>query len=340
MSVIIGILIILAIVAAAYLVIKSFERKFSEQEERRESALVSELRTQIDQKLTENKSEVTEATRQVNERLTQASQYIMELNKSVGQFTELGKSMKDFQDLFLSQKSRGIVGEQVLNELLKMVLPANMYELQHRFSDGTRVDAVVKLKDGLIPVDAKFPMENFRLMNSAETEAERNAARREFIKDVKNHIDTISKKYILPQEGTLEFAVLYVPIESVYNSISEDAALAGYAQEKKIWILSPNNFFQLLQIVMSVYQHAKANELAIQALKAIKGVQIEAGRFETELGKLTTHITNAKNMSDSVNSRFQKLAGKIENVTTLELEETKMLEPHPEHLGSVEPVDN
>src|SRR3989304_8508787 len=180
---------------------------------------LSEMRLSVD-KNTQTMQERLEATNKaINERLDNAARVIGNVGKEVGQMSEIGRSMKDLQDFLRSPKLRGNIGEQVLRELLGQFLPKESFHLQYRFRSGEAVDAAIKTESGIIPIDSKFPMENFRQMMKSESESEKKAYEKDFIRDVKKHIDDISKKYILPEEGTIDYALMYVPSEPIYYEI-------------------------------------------------------------------------------------------------------------------------
>ena len=141
---------------------------------------------------------------------------------------------------------------------------------------------------------------------------------REFIRAVKKHIGDISKKYILPQEGTVDFAVMYVPSESVYYEIAANQPeIIDFAANQKVYLVSPNNFYYFLKIIMIGLEGAKLQEEGKKIWETLKAVQHDAGKFGEQLGVLSRHVTNAKNSMDGVNSEFIKLSGKIENIKLL-----------------------
>src|SRR3989338_9319184 len=177
---------------------------------------------------------IISSNRDINSRLTEAARLFADVQRKVGEMTELGRSMKDVQELLKGPKTRGIFGEDALESLLKQVLPADNYEMQYRFESGEAVDCVIKLKDGLLCIDSKFPLENFRAMMKVESEEDKNNLRKAFLRDVKKHVESISKKYILPREGTLDLALMYVPMESVFQEIIDDQDLMEFARSKKI----------------------------------------------------------------------------------------------------------
>lgn len=178
--------------------------------------------------------QLSKTTEAINQRLDNAAKIIGGVNKELGQMQEVGRQMKDLQDFLRSPKLRGNIGEQVLRDLLEQFFSKEHFELQYKFNEGQIVDAIIKTDKGIIPIDSKFPMENFQKMLKTESEKDKNNFSKEFIKDVKKHINDISKKYILPQEGTIDFAVMYIPSETIYYEIIRgDENLNTFAQEKK-----------------------------------------------------------------------------------------------------------
>ena len=137
-----------------------------------------------------------ENNKQINERLTRAAEVIGQVNKEIGEMSEIGRGMRELQDFLKSPKLRGNIGEEVLKDLISQTSPKNSFYLQYQFSSGEKVDAAIKTDAGILPIDSKFPMENFAKMVKAETQTEKDAYKKEFIRDVKKHIDAISKKYI------------------------------------------------------------------------------------------------------------------------------------------------
>ena len=272
----------------------------------------------LNQNLQGMSQRIDETTRAINERLDNAAKVVAGVAKELGAVQEMGRGMKDLQDFLRSPKLRGNIGEQVLRDLLEQYFPHEHFELQYTFQSGERVDAILKTDKGLIPIDSKFPMENFAKMLKAESEGERDALKREFVRDVKKHVDAIAKKYILPQEGTVDFAVMYVPSESVYYEIiRDDSDLNSYANGKKVFLVSPNSFFYFLKVIMMGMEGKRIEEQAKRILELLIAMQQDAGKFGEALGVVTTHVTNAKNAVDRANTEYMRLAGKIDQVRML-----------------------
>ena len=269
---------------------------------------------------------ISSSNKDINNRLTEAARLFSDVQRKVGEMTELGRSMKDVQDLLKGPKTRGIFGEDALEMLLKQVLPQQSYQMQYRFESGEIVDCVIRLKEGLICVDSKFPLENFRALLKAENEVDVSAFRKAFARDVKKHVEAIAKKYILPNEGTLDFALMYVPMESVFQEIVNDQELNEYSRAKKVFITSPNSFYNYITTISNVLKGAKMNELARQVLNLLGALKQDSDKFTNTLGVLTKHVTNAKSTVDSVNDEFRALTSKIDRAQTLQIEEKKQVE--------------
>ncbi len=159
---------------------------------------------------------------QLNQRLDNAARLMSQIQKEAGKFAELSLSMRNLQDYLRSPKLRGNIGEQVLKDLVSQMFPKNSFFLQHTFRSGDKVDVAIKTDAGILSIDSKFPAENFQKMMAAVNEAEKEVSRKALNRDVKKHIDDIAKKYILPDEGTMDFALMYIPSEPIYYEVVND----------------------------------------------------------------------------------------------------------------------
>ncbi|MGQ0570439.1 MAG: DNA recombination protein RmuC [Armatimonadota bacterium] len=297
-----------------------------------------------------------EVTRQVNERLAESAQVLRQVNDALGQrldtnlqmvgqrFTEtaglvstvherlkgleeaagrifeVGRDLASLQEVLQPPKMRGGVGEVLLEGLLRDRLPEGRYGMQHRFRNGTFVDAVIRLEDRLVPVDSKFPIEGFRTMLRSTSEEERTRARREFARQVQGHIRTIADKYILPDEGTFDFALMYIPAENVYYEAvvqgDEADGLYAYAMERRVIPVSPTTFYAYL---IALVYGLKGLQVEKQAAQIRAGLaQLAAGfdRVSDPLDKLGEQIRRAqRNCDDAVRAlgrfgdRLQALSG-------------------------------
>jgi len=273
-------------------------------------------------------SSLQKNTQALNERLDAAARVISRVQRNIGEMSEIGRGMKDLQEFLRSPKIRGNLGEQILKELLTQVLPKQSFNLQYTFKSGEKVDAAIKTAAGIIPVDSKFPMENFRKMAGAESEAEKKAFEKQFIRDVKIHIDTISKKYILTEEGTIDYALMYIPSEAVYYEIVNNSQLFDHASSKRVLPVSPTTFYAYIRAILMSFEGQKIEAKAREILAAIRAVQKDYNKVEDNLSKLQRHLNNAYNMMSNVLSSFTQLGQKIVSTQSLGQgvkEETKKL---------------
>ena len=318
-------IIITALIVAAFGVVylqlkKLIDSKSENETTRLLTQLVSDMRGSMDK----TTSSMVNQTKAINERLDRAAQVISGVSKSVGEMTELGRSMKDLQEFLRSPKMRGQIGEAVLKDILGQALPKQHFHLQYVFKGGEIVDAALQLEQGIIPIDAKFPMENFRKMTKARDEKEQAAYRKVFVSDVKKHIDAISTKYIRPQEGTLDFALMYIPSEPVYyEMISNAPELDDYAYRKRVRPVSPSTMYAYLRAIIMSLEGSKIEAQAGQILAALREIAGETEKFGSSLSVLTRHIKNAAATSDDVNSRFSRLSSRISTVQNIEAKATK-----------------
>lgn len=258
-------------------------------------------------------------TKALNERLDNAARVIAGVQKNIGEMSEIGRSMKDLQEFLRSPKLRGNIGEQVLKELLGQMLPKQSFFLQYGFKNGAMVDAAIKTAAGIIPVDAKFPMENYRKLAKAQSESERKMLQREFIKDIKRHIEDISKKYILTDEGTIDYALMYIPSESVYYEIvNSDSDLIDYSHTMRVLPVSPTTFYAYLRAILMSFEGQKIEARAREILQAIRAVQKDYTKVDENLSVLGKHIGNSYNMMSTVTTSFSQLGQKITATQSLE----------------------
>jgi len=254
----------------------------------------------------------------INERLDKAAEIIAQVNKELGGMREIGHQMQSLQEFLKSPKLRGNIGEHILQDLLEQCFSRHHFELQYKFRSGERVDAILKTKEGIIPIDAKFPMENFRKMLSAKNKQEKKEATKLFIRDIKKHIDNISEKYILPQEGTVDFAIMYIPSEAVYYEIIRHLeGICNYAQKKKVYFVSPNSFYYFLRIIMIGMRGQQIQEEAKKILEIMLAIKEDAEKLGRVIDIANTHITNAKNALDRINTEYTRMLSKIDQIKLL-----------------------
>ena len=258
------------------------------------------------------------STRTLNERLDTAAKVMGSVQRNLGEMSEIGRGMKELQEFLQSPKLRGNIGEQVLKDLISQMFPKNAFILQHTFKSGERVDAAIKTNAGILPIDSKFPMENFQKMVKEETKKERNSIKRVFVRDVKKHIKDISKKYILPEEGTMDFALMYVPSEPVYYEVVNTLELTEYAKTQRVYPVSPTTLYAHLQTILLSFEGQKIEKKARMVFSLLRAVQKDYAKVEDNLSTLQKHVGNAGNMMNNVLSSFVSLGQKITSTKSLD----------------------
>lgn len=235
--------------------------------------------------------------------LDSSARTMSDLQKSIGEMSEVGRGIKSLQDYLASPKLRGGLGEEILSQMLAQVFPKQYYQLQHTFKSGVRVDAVIKTEAGLLCIDSKFPMGEFDI----------NA--------IKKHLTDISKKYILPDEETLDFALMYIPSESMYYEVANNRELTKLARELRVYAVSPNTLYAHLQVLLLSFQGKQMEEKSKQVLNLLLALQKDRERVENNLGVLGRHLTNAFNQMGEVNSSFGQLGQKLSQTKMLKSED-------------------
>lgn len=284
-----------------------------------QSSLDSNLRLVSDTLATVS-AQMQSTTGQMNTRMDNAARAVGEVRQGLGELSkaaerifDVGKDISSLQEILRSPKLRGGLGELFLGDLLCQCLPSTHYALQHPFADGTRVDAVIKLKGGLVPVDAKFPLENFRKMVELDG-AEKKAARRRFISDCRKHIDAIADLYIKPSEGTLSFALMYIPAENVYyetiikdEDLGDEKLLASYAFSKRVIPVSPNSFYAYMQTILLGLRGMEVSDRALAIIAHLDTLRGDFERLNSDITTLGRHINNSKSKFEDV----EKSAGRF-----------------------------
>lgn len=274
----------------------------------------------VGQRLHENAELMQQTHRVLGERLDSTVQVVGAVHRSLGgleeanrKIYEIGKDIASLQHILRAPKLRGGLGELLLEDLLAQILPANHYEMQYTFRNGQKVDAVIKLGNGLVPVDSKFPLENFRRLLDAHTDDERGRVRRAFVADVRRHIDTIATKYIVPDEGTFDFALMYIPAENVYYEIvvkdeqTGDAHIGEYALARKVIPVSPGCFYAYLQAILLGLRGLRIEERSHEILQQLARLRGDFDRFREDFRLLGRHLNNAASSFAGADRRLERL---------------------------------
>jgi DNA recombination protein RmuC len=235
-------------------------------------------------------TQLAQSQKNLGEQFQGATQVFGELKGQLGHVAEmatrmekLGREIDELQGILKAPKLRGLLGEASLEEFLRQVLPQGCYEMQYRFADGLAVDAVIRLREHIVPIDAKFPLESFQRLQATSEEGARKSARREFERSVKARIDEIASKYIRPGEGTFDFALMFVPAEAVYYEViirdegtADSGGLLAYATALRVVPVSPNSFYAYLATILTGLK-------GMQVEARAREIQLELGRLQQEL---------------------------------------------------------
>ncbi len=282
----------------------------------------------LNQQLAMVSTQLQSQTQNVGSRLDHAARVIGDVQKNLGELgkateeiKDLGESVSKLDNLLRAPKLRGGLGEFLLEDLLRQVLPAEHYTMQYRFRNGTIVDAVIHTSDRLTPVDSKFPLENFKKMVEAVADPDRRSAQRAFVGDVRKHIDAIAGKYILPDEGTFPFALMYVPAENIYYEIilnretTGNDGLYAYAMEQHVIPVSPNSFYAYLLVITLGLRGLKIEERARELQNTLGGMHADVVRLRDVFDTLGTHIENARKKFEDVDKHLSRFEGKLEKIS-------------------------
>ena len=307
--------------------------------------------TQVDSRLKETAEMSNKQQASVGERLDNAGKVIKEVTASISRLEESNKKVADYakdltslQDILKTPKLRGGLGELFLEELLAQIFTKDQYELQHRFKSGEVVDAIVRLRDDqMVSVDAKFPLENFKKMVEEKDEKESERMRKAFVVDVKKHIDAISKKYILTDEGTLDFALMYIPAENVYyETIIKDGSgvsISQYGLEKHVIPVSPNSFNIYLHTILMGLKGMQIEKSAREIFNNLSRLRSEFGKFDKDFELVGTHLGRAQSSYDNSEKRLGRLSDKLGKVEVPAAREHQQIEEGAEAAETFDKAD-
>lgn len=290
-------------------------------------ARLDSLSTAVDQRLHQGVEMTQRAHQVLGERLDHTARVVGAVERSLGgleeanrRILEIGRDIASLQEILRPPKLRGGLGETLLEDLLRQVLPAANISFQYGFRDGARVDAIIRLEGGFVPVDAKFPLENFRRCLAAGDEAERGKARRAFVLDVRRHIDAIAARYIRPDEGTFDFALMYVPAENVYyeivvkDDIGPDTHIAEYALHRRVIPVSPGSFYAYLQAIAVGLRGMRIEQRAGEIMKQLSMLRADVDRLRDAQKLVGRHLNNALSGFAAVEKRLDRLDARLSHM--------------------------
>lgn len=279
----------------------------------------------VNDRLKENSELMQQTQQNLGERLDNAARVVGGVQKTLGSLEEanrkiydVGKDIASLQEILRAPKLRGGLGEFFLGDLLGQILPPDHFVTQYAFRSGERVDAVIKLGGSLVPVDSKFPLENFKRMLDGGSEEEKARARKTFTSDVKKHIDAIATKYILPDEGTYDFALMYIPAENVYyetiikeDGVANDKSLSGYAMARRVVPVSPNSFYAYLQAIVLGLKGMKIEERAKEIVQYLSRLESDFAKFREEFSLVGKHLGHAQACFQASEKRMEQFGQKL-----------------------------
>ncbi len=254
-------------------------------------------------------------TKQVQDQLLEVTRGVTETKESTKQVFTIAEQLSNLEKVLKNQKQRGNLGEASLELILSNVLPPGQYEPQYKFKDGEIVDMIIHTTEGLVPVDAKFPLENYIRLSDATDEALIEQYRRDFKSDVKKRIDETSK-YIRPEEGTMPFAFMFIPAEGIYYDLLNNDVGAGvnsrdlieYAtKQKNVIIVSPTTFLAYLQTVLYGIQRQKIQDAAKDIIKNVVELGKHLKAYEDSHNKLGKSLSTAVGHYESSNKAFKRI---------------------------------
>jgi DNA recombination protein RmuC len=298
-------------------------REDQERLRREVSSLTSEVTRQLEQGMTLIQAGQTS----IGARLDAATKVVGDVQGSLGtlqeatrRVVEIGREIQGLEQVLKSPKMRGGLGETLLERLLDEMLPREHWMTQHGFRSGEKVDAAIRIGERIVPVDAKFPLENFRRMLAEPDEAQRRQHRKVFARDVKARVDEIAKKYILPDEGTYDFALMYVPAENVYYEIAvrpEDSGeepISAYALSRRVVPVSPNSIFAYLQVIVLGLKGLRIEANARRIQEDLARLGGDVAKLRQPLATLGRHLGNAQKQYEDAQRELDRLETKLDEI--------------------------
>jgi DNA recombination protein RmuC len=294
------------------------EQRFGSMEDKLDRRL-GDVETKVDRRLDGLDGRLLMQQQSAGQTATQIAEKLERVQGATAQMLARANDLARLEQALRPPKARGGFGELLLGNLLRDMLPGEAYSLQYGFKSGERVDAVIKI-DKLVPVDAKFPLDNFTRLVDTEDEAEGALHTKAFERDVKIHVDAIASKYVRPAEGTYDFALMYLPSESVYYEVvcSKSETLYHYALEKRVFPVSPTTFHAYLHVIALGLKGLQIEEHAKEVMAYCSGLGKDFDRFRAEFDTLGKHLGNAQTKYGEADRRLGNLERDLERATEWE----------------------
>jgi DNA recombination protein RmuC len=275
---------------------------------------VAELETRVDRRLEGLDGRLLSTQQSAGKTATEIVDRLGKLDGTAAQMLARANDLARLEQALRPPKARGGVGELMLGNLLRDSLPPDAYRMQHTFRTGERVDAVIKV-DKLVPVDAKFPLDNFERLVNADDD-ERTLHERAFLRDVKGHVDAIGSKYILPAEGTYDFALMYLPAESVYYELVCGSGEAyAYALSKRVFPVSPTTLHAYLLVITLGLKGLQIEQHAQEVMAYCGQLAKDFERFRGDFDVVGKHIQNAQSKYGEADRRLERLGARLERAS-------------------------
>jgi DNA recombination protein RmuC len=302
------------------------ESRLGSVEERFDRRL-SEVHEGFDRRLEGLDGRLLSSQQTAGQTATQIVDRLSKLDGTAAQMLQKAADLGRLEQALRPPKARGGVGEMLLANLLRDMLPADAYRLQYTFRSGERVDAVIRV-DKLLPVDAKFPLDNFERLANAEGDDERELHEKAFGRDVKGHIDAIASKYIRPAEGTFDFAFMYLPSEAVYYELvcGKTGNLSAYAHGKRVIAVSPGTLHAYLLMVTQGLRALQIERHAQDVMAFCAQIGKDFDRFRGDFEVVGKHIANAQTKYSEADRRLERLGTSLERATEWEPEAAEAAE--------------
>ncbi len=247
---------------------------------------------------------------------------------------ELGKEMVGLQDILSNKQARGAFGEFQMESIIKDFLPPSAFEFQATLSNGTRVDCLIRLPSppGIIPIDSKFPLEAYRAIQMAKSDAEKTNANREFSKDVGLHVKAIAEKYIIP--GETDWAIMFLPSEAIFAELNSNFPnMVEDAQRRRVGITSPSTLMAVVNTVGSILKDGRMKEQAGLIQKQVELMLNDVRLLDERVGKLKTHFRQAGEDIDGIATSSGKITDRGQKIKDVQLED----DDSPEELEAPRP---
>ena len=329
----VGIALVAVLVLGALLVLARAGKGLLEQRlggiDERLGRRLSELDSRVDRRLEGLDSRLLSTQQSAGQTATQIVEKLTKLDGTAEQMLQRAKELARLEQVLRPPKARGGFGELLLENLLRDRLPSSAYEMQYSFKSGERVDAVIRV-ERLVPVDAKFPLDNFERMVEAQDDAERALYEKAFARDLKGHIDAVALKYIKPAEGTYDFAFMYLPVEGIYYELvcGKTGTLLKYAHDRRVFPVSPTTFTAYLQVLAFGLKGMEFEQNAHEVMAYVADLSKDFARFREDFELVGTHLGRAQTKYVDAEKRLDRFDGKLERAAEHELLDT----PEPQQL--------